>query len=148
MSKTQEEITKDIKRMLDCNNIAKLGSLEYLLRRELLCVNKEEAYLEYKITVPMGASNETNTAHGGYLSALLDEGMGYAARAFTCQGNTVRTASMQLNYLAALTLGSELRMRVTITHNGRRIVVTRGELYDGDKLVFYATGNFAKVEYR
>ena len=147
ISKTQEEITKDILRMLDHNNNNVLGSMEYLLRRELLCVNKEESYLEYKITVPNLADNETNTAHGGFLAAVLDEGMGYAARAFTCSGNTVKTASMQLNYLAAVGLGDELRLKVTIIHNGRRIVVTKGELYRKDKLVFYANGNFAKVEY-
>lgn len=148
ITKTQEEITKDIQRMLDHNNNNVLGSIEYLLRRELVCVNKEEAYLEYKLTVPELADNETNTAHGGFLAAILDEGMGYAARAFTCSGNTVKTASMQLNYLAAIGLGDELRLKVTIIHNGKRIVVTKGELFKGDKLVFYANGNFAKVDYK
>lgn len=145
--KSEEQIRTELQAMLDHNIKSGPGTLEYILRREIAELDAKKGFVEYKFTVPQSALNETNTAHGGYHAAMLDEGMGYAARAFAAQGDTVKTADLQINCLAPAHLGEEARLKVQVIKIGKRLVVLKAEMYQNGVIVSMGTGSYARVEY-
>ena len=147
ITKTEEQIRAELQNMLNHNIQSGPGTLEYLLRREIAEINVEEASVVYKFTIPQEVLNETNTAHGGYVASMFDEGMGYVARAFTCNGDTVKTADINLNCLSPGLANVDGTLHVQIIKSGKRLVVLRGEIYQGDRLVAISTGSYARVEY-
>lgn len=147
ITKTAEQLKEELEAICDHNIQSGFGSLEYILRREIVEINIKEAYVDYKFVIPKEASNETNTAHGGYIAAMLDESMGYTARVLVCNGDTVKTADMNFNCLAPGIIGEEGILHVSVIKSGKRLVVLRGEMYQGDRLISIGTGSYARVEY-
>jgi uncharacterized protein (TIGR00369 family) len=74
--------------------------------------------------VEHGHTNTMGTAHGGFLAALVDLATGRGTRLVLGEATTVRTVSVNLDFVAGVQVGSWIEAAVTVEHNGGRTVFT------------------------
>ncbi len=79
--------------------------------------------------------------HGGIISSLLDDVMGWSYNTLGKFGNV--TVDMNLNYFSPVFEGTEIIAEGSIVHAGRTIAVTEGTLSDsGGRLIAKSRGTF------
>jgi len=84
-------------------------------------------------------------AHGGSVSALLDEAMGFSA---WLAGHTVVAAKLTVNFRRMMPLGLEAGFEAWVNRVSGRKVVTEARLHDVDGNVFAeASGLFLNMEF-
>lgn len=97
------------------------------------------------VTVPSAMAGWDQTVHGGIISTILDEIMGWAV-IYLLQKIGV-TKSMTVDFIKPIAAGKKLTVVGTIqeTRSGRQALVT-GEIYADEKtLCAKATGDFAAL---
>jgi uncharacterized protein (TIGR00369 family) len=97
------------------------------------------------VTVPQAMAGWDQTVHGGIISTMLDEIMGWTVIYLLKKIGV--TKSMTVDFIKPLTVGKRLTVVGSIQekHSERQIVVT-GEVYsDDDTLCAKATANFAAM---
>ncbi len=87
--------------------------------------------------------NLSGVVHGGAIMTLLDRASGLAVRAVS-EGR-VATASMTVNFLRALPVGTPLVVRARIRRAGRTSFFTEAEAMAGNTPVATASGVFLRV---
>jgi acyl-coenzyme A thioesterase PaaI-like protein len=80
--------------------------------------------------------------HGGALAAVLDEAMGYAA---WNAGRSVLAGTLNLRYRAPAPLNQDLVVLASLEESRARVVLVRGALYWGERLLTEAQGQFVDV---
>lgn len=83
-----------------------------------------------------------NAAHGGIAYALADSAMGGALTSVLDDDQWCATLEMKFNYHVRVVEG-ELRCEAQILHRGKRVANIEARLYQHDRLVGSANGNFA-----
>jgi len=80
-------------------------------------------------------ANTMDTLHGGFLAALVDVATGRGTRLALGDGHPVRTVSMNLDYVAGVSVGNWVEAAVTVDHGGGRTIFTSCRVTSGDRLV-------------
>lgn len=93
----------------------------------------EDGALVGKAWFGPGTEGPPGHAHGGSVSALLDEAMGFSA---WLAGHMVLAAQLTINFRQMLPLGSEVRLEAWVEVVNGRKVTTRGRLVSPDGLEF------------
>lgn len=85
-------------------------------------------------------ANHMGSIHGGLISGLLDNAMGYAIETFNIRCVTL---DMNLNYIAAVMKDTEITAEGQVLHAGKKTAVAESSLFNsaGD-LVAKARGTF------
>ncbi len=81
--------------------------------------------------------------HGGVVSSLLDEAMGWAVYFEKEWGATAR---LNIRYRKPVPLGEHLRIEAWVTKNRGRLMELRAEIYGGGELLAEAEGTFMKLD--
>lgn len=95
-----------------------------------------------RLTLPQHLNGYKNVAHGGVLSGLLDETMGWAATVFSQKHPFYVTGELTVKYLLPVPVEKKIEIVGRMIKDAGRIVYCQGELlYDG-KECLRAKGKF------
>lgn len=86
--------------------------------------------------------NPQGVAHGGIAYSLADTAMGTALYGVLGNGQFCATISITINYIAPIHQGT-LECRANVVKAGKRVSTISADIYNDDRLVANATGNFA-----
>ncbi len=94
---------------------------------------------EFKTTIKENHLNAAGITHGGFLAALVDAGAGTAAHRSADQNPCV-TISLELKFISAVKLNSELIGKTKIQKKTKTMIFLTCELNVEDKIVATASG--------
>ena len=117
-------------------------------KMELLKFAADE--IVYRLEVQKQHLATPTTAHGGLVAGYMDGVLGLAALyASSEKGNLVSTVEFKINFLSPVRLGDMLIGKGKVIANGKRIIVTQGEITQEKTgtLVAIATGTFNTYPY-
>jgi len=152
-----------VARFADLASMTGLEVMQAMLRGEMPVANMAETLTFGAISVGPGTAvfqgtpeerflNPMGTVHGGWMSTLLDSALGSAVMTALPPGAAYLTASLSVNYLRPLTLGTK-RVRVDAHVAGfeleRNSAKAHGILYGPDGMQYAtATGQFKVIAKR
>ncbi len=143
---TKEQAIETINNLLKANHDAPAGHIEKLADRTLLDCNPDEMWVDYAFVVPKTAENYTGTVHGGFLAAMADAGMSIGARGLIgYSGTATTTIDISINAIKAMHVGEYIRMRCTLLHVGKRIILATADFYRGDEHCASVTSNYMRL---
>ncbi len=97
-----------------------------------------------KATIEVFHLNKGGVAHGGLHATLLDTAMGGAVVSCLDEEEWCATVQLDLSYLNAAHLGSELTCQAEVMRRGRTIAHVKGEILDQNlDIVAMARGTWA-----
>ena len=118
------------------------GTLNHMLDMELLCCSYEEKTAELSAKTMPWMANPGGITHGGIIDAYLDVAMGLLCRYFS-NGHMTVSIHMDVNYLKAIPIGTELRIGARLTKAGSSICFVEGYIRDGEGRRLFATAGGA-----
>jgi acyl-CoA thioesterase len=86
--------------------------------------------------------NPQGVAHGGVAYALADTAMGTALYGVMEEGQFCATIAITINYIAPIHQGT-LECRANVVKVGKRVANIAADIFNDQRLVANATGNFA-----
>ena len=98
-----------------------------------------------KVTLPPHLNGYKNVAHGGVVSALLDETMGWAATVFGGTHPMYVTGELTVKFLSPVPVGAEIEVRSRLVEDAGRLAYCEGELRSGGKVCARARGKFVPM---
>lgn len=103
---------------------------------------KKESESEYlfRATIQEYHLNPGGTTHGGFITSLLDSGMGTSAYRILGQKPRVATISLDVKFIAASTTGDTLIGKARLLRKTRSLVFIQGELQCEGKIIASAEG--------
>jgi len=105
----------------------------------LLFKTISENEYEFKATIKENHLNAAGITHGGFITALVDTGLGAAAHKSSDQ-NPCATISLELKFITAVKLGQELVGKAKIQKRTKSMVFLTCELTTENKIVATASG--------
>ena len=94
---------------------------------------------EFKATIKKNHLNRAGITHGGFIAALVDSGVGTAARRVAA-GSPCVTISLELKFISVIKLGQELVGKVKIQKKTKSMIFLTCELTTTNKIVATASG--------
>ena len=94
---------------------------------------------EFKTKINENHLNNAGIAHGGFIAALIDSGVGTAAHRITGE-NLCVTISLELKFISSVKLGQELIGLAKIQKKTKSLVFLTCELKAEDKIAATASG--------
>ena len=94
---------------------------------------------EFKTKINENHLNNAKIAHGGFIAALIDAGVGTAAYRTSCE-NTCVTISLELKFISQAKLGQELIGLAKVQKKTKTIIFLTCELRANDKIIATASG--------
>ena len=94
---------------------------------------------EFKATIKKNHLNRAGITHGGFIAALVDSGVGTAARR-VADGSPCVTISLELKFISPVRLGQELVGKTKIQKKTKSMVFLTSELTTANKTVAVASG--------
>lgn len=123
-------------------------TLESFLQPELKEVS--EGKVVYEFVIHEKHSNIYGFVHGGTLASISDIAMGTSCITY---GKRIVTIDMGISYIKNTVAGSTLTAIGKVINNGKSIMRTECEIYEGDQLLvkshasYYVTGDFCSDDY-
>ena len=102
-------------------------------------------YVEIIAPILPGSLQQHGYAHAALIFAIGDSAAGYAALSVMGEEFEVLTAEMKINLLAPGRDGP-LRAVGTVEKSGRRLIVVRADVFDGEAKVALLQGSMVPVE--
>ena len=102
-------------------------------------------YVEIIAPILPGSLQQHGYAHAALIFAIGDSAAGYAALSVMGEESEVLTAEMKINLLAPGRDGP-LRAVGTVEKSGRRLIVVRADVFDGEAKVALLQGSMVPVE--
>ena len=94
---------------------------------------------EFKTKINENHLNNAGIAHGGFIAALIDSGVGTAAHRITGE-NLCVTISLELKFISSVKLGQELIGLAKVQKKTKSLVFLTCELKAEDKIAATASG--------
>ena len=98
-----------------------------------------------RITLPRHVNGYKNVAHGGIVSALLDETMGWAATVFGKKHPLYVTGELTVKFLSRVPVGEEIEVRSWLVDDAGRLSYCEGEIRCGRTVCARAKGKFVPM---
>ena len=108
-------------------------------------VEVRAGYVEIIAPILPGSLQQHGYAHAALIFAIGDSAAGYAALSVMGEEFEVLTAEMKINLLAPGRDGP-LRAVGTVEKSGRRLIVVRADVFDGEAKVALLQGSMVPVE--
>jgi uncharacterized protein (TIGR00369 family) len=104
-------------------------------------VTRSGGVVELRLAVEERHLRDNGIVHGGVFAALLDAGIGLAARSQSAAANRLVTAQLNMNFVRPAVVGEELSVRGEVLHAGKTSVIARAEIRSSEgKLIAAGTG--------
>jgi uncharacterized protein (TIGR00369 family) len=111
------------------------------LHMEFYLNGRQDAVVSW-LSVPECFCGWGNIVHGGIISTMLDEAMGWAA--LVLLRKPVISKSISVEFLKPVFIGREIRVEGAVLEAGNdREVVMQGCVYDGDKLCARSSSTYS-----
>lgn len=108
-----------------------------------LNLSMKEGQLTYKMEVSERHLSRPGISHGGAIAAMMDAVLGITAlQEAVSHGRLCSTVEFKINYLQPAKLGQVLEGYAKIDFYGKSLIVTSGEIMDGDKIIAKGQGTF------
>lgn len=104
-----------------------------------------ESSYQFRATVLEYHLNAGQITHGGFISSLMDSGMGTSAYCSLGSETRIATISLDIKFIAASTTGDVLTGTAKILRKTRSLVFVRGELRSGNRLLASAEGIWKRL---
>ena len=98
-----------------------------------------------RVVLPLHLNGYRNVAHGGVVSALLDETMGWSATVFGKTHAMYVTGELTVKFLSPVPVGSEIEIRSRLVEDAGRLARCEGEILCGGKVCARASGKFVPM---
>lgn len=98
-----------------------------------------------RVVLPTHLNGYRNVAHGGVVSALLDETMGWAPTVFGRTRAMYVTGELTVKFLFPVPVGVEVEVRSRLVEDAGKIAYCEGELRSGGKVCARARGKFVPM---
>jgi|TARA_B110000211_G_C13909476_1_gene477666 uncharacterized protein (TIGR00369 family) len=125
-----------IKKIMDETN---QGFMKYLGGLSLNKINNTD--FEFSVEVKEMHLNTGKIAHGGFLSTIVDTGMGTAAHQ-TAGDKRCVTINLDVKFISAARLGEKLKGFVKILKKTKSLVFIRCEVSNNKDIVISASGTW------
>jgi len=99
----------------------------------------QKGYVELALDTKQDLANHIGILHGGVTASLCDSAMGFAVMTL---GIVPVTVEMKLNYLAPGSIGHTLIAKGKVVKEGKTLIITDGEVYDGERLIAKSSGTY------
>ncbi len=87
--------------------------------------------ITYKGVVKKEHLATSNSAHGGFLSAIMDQVVGTAALSMAISdGNVVSTVELKMNFLSGAFLDDSLFATGLVLKKGKKLIVVEGKIFN------------------
>ena len=100
-----------------------------------------ETTFEFQSKVQSFNLNSAGISHGGYIAAILDNGMGSAAHQ-VIDGKRCVTIALDIKFISASRENDKLIGKVRISRKTNSLVFVLAELFEKDNLVATASGTW------
>ena len=98
-----------------------------------------------RVTLPRHLNGYKNVAHGGVVSALLDETMGWSPTVFGSTRAMYVTGELTVKFLFPVPVGEEIEVRSRLVEDAGRLAYCEGEIRCGGKVCARAKGKFVPM---
>ena len=98
-----------------------------------------------RVTLPRHLNGYKNVAHGGVVSALLDETMGWSPTVFGSTRAMYVTGELTVKFLSPVPVGEEIEVRSRLVEDAGRLAYCEGEIRCGGKVCARAKGKFVPM---
>jgi uncharacterized protein (TIGR00369 family) len=110
-----------------------------------LLFRREPGGLVFALRITKRHSNAHGTAHGGLLSTVADNALGYAAALSTEPPTHMHTVSLSIDFIASVGVGDLLVIQPIVLRVGARLAHATGNLVVGERTVARASSVLAVV---
>ena len=98
-----------------------------------------------RVALPLHLNGYKDVAHGGVVSALLDETMGWAPTVFGKTCAMYVTGELTVKFLSPVPVGVEVEVRSRLVEDAGRLAYCEGEIRCGGKVCARARGKFVPM---
>ena len=125
--------------MNDINNeVSKKGFIKHIGGIEFKKISENN--FEFQSKVQNFNLNSAGISHGGYIAAILDNGMGSAAHKVINDGKRCVTISLDIKFIGSSKENDILIGKVNITKKTKTLVFVRAELFQAENIIATASG--------
>ena len=120
------------------NEVSKKGFIKHIGGIEFKKISENN--YEFQSKVQNFNLNSAGISHGGYIAAILDNGMGSAAHKVINDGKRCVTISLDIKFIGSSKENDILIGKVNITKKTKRLVFVRAELFQAENIIATASG--------
>ncbi|MBE6032126.1 MAG: PaaI family thioesterase [Firmicutes bacterium] len=122
------------------------GKMNVMLEGGLRFADEESKTVTWEFPIKEWELNSHGGLHGGIIASMMDYGMGFWAQYF-CDGGTVATASLTVNYLKPFPADDTVILTAQIVSAGRRIISATADAYikSSGQMAATALATYARI---
>ena len=120
------------------NQVGKKGFIKHIGGIEFKKISENN--FEFQSKVQNFNLNSAGISHGGYIAAILDNGMGSAAHKVINDGKRCVTISLDIKFIGSSKENDILIGKVNITKKTKTLVFVRAELFQAENIIATASG--------
>ena len=120
------------------NEVSKKGFIKHIGGIEFKKISENN--FEFQSKVQNFNLNSAGISHGGYIAAILDNGMGSAAHKVINDGKRCVTISLDIKFIGSSKENDILIGKVNITKKTKTLVFVRAELFQAENIIATASG--------
>jgi uncharacterized protein (TIGR00369 family) len=126
--------------MNDSSNkqVSKKGFIKHIGGIEFKKISENN--FEFQSKVQNFNLNSAGISHGGYIAAILDNGMGSAAHKVINDGKRCVTISLDIKFIVSSKENDILIGKVNITKKTKTLVFVKAELFQAENIIATASG--------
>jgi uncharacterized protein (TIGR00369 family) len=120
------------------NQVSKKGFIKHIGGIEFKKISENN--FEFQSKVQNFNLNSAGISHGGYIAAILDNGMGSAAHKVINDGKKCVTISLDIKFIGSSKENDILIGKVNITKKTKTLVFVKAELFQAENIIATASG--------
>ncbi|MSP05965.1 MAG: PaaI family thioesterase [Candidatus Fonsibacter sp.] len=120
------------------NEVSKKGFIKHIGGIEFKKISENN--FEFQSKVQNFNLNSAGISHGGYIAAILDNGMGSGAHKVINEGKRCVTISLDIKFIGGSKEGDVLIGKVTITKKTKTLVFVSANLFQAENVIATASG--------
>ena len=120
------------------NQVSKKGFIKHIGGIEFKKISENN--FEFQSKVQNFNLNSAGISHGGYIAAILDNGMGSAAHKVINDGKRCVTISLDIKFIGSSKENDILIGKVNITKKTKTLVFVKAELFQAENIIATASG--------
>jgi uncharacterized protein (TIGR00369 family) len=123
---------------LSNNQVSKKGFIKHIGGIEFKKISENN--FEFQSKVQNFNLNSAGISHGGYIAAILDNGMGSAAHKVINDGKRCVTISLDIKFIGSSKENDILIGKVNITKKTKTLIFVKAELFQAENIIATASG--------
>jgi len=120
------------------NQVSKKGFIKHIGGIEFKKISENN--FEFQSKVQNFNLNSAGISHGGYIAAILDNGMGSAAHKVINDGKRCVTISLDIKFIGSSKENDILIGKVNITKKTKTLIFVKAELFQAENIIATVSG--------